>query len=66
MTVVRRETNGWRWPLFMVAYLFSFAKLRGTAPFAKRSENTLCLIFFVAEVDLCWWSQDRRWSDSQR
>lgn len=25
IAVVRRETNGWRWPLFMVAYLFALA-----------------------------------------
>ncbi len=27
IAVVRRETNGWRWPLFMVAYLFVLAYL---------------------------------------
>jgi len=25
IAVARRETNGWRWPLFMVAYLFALA-----------------------------------------
>ena len=25
IAVVRRETNGWKWPLFMVAYLFALA-----------------------------------------
>ncbi len=25
IAVVRRETNGWRWPLFMLAYLFALA-----------------------------------------
>ncbi len=25
IAVVRRETNGWKWPLFMLAYLFSLA-----------------------------------------
>jgi ferrous iron transport protein B len=25
IAVARRETNGWKWPLFMVAYLFSLA-----------------------------------------
>jgi ferrous iron transport protein B len=27
IAVVRRETNGWKWPLFMVAYLFIMAYL---------------------------------------
>ena len=27
IAVVRRETNGWRWPLFMMAYLFALAYL---------------------------------------
>jgi ferrous iron transport protein B len=27
IAVVRRETNGWRWPLFMLAYLFALAYL---------------------------------------
>ncbi len=27
IAVVRRETNGWRWPLFMLAYLFVLAYL---------------------------------------
>jgi ferrous iron transport protein B len=25
IAVARRETNGWKWPLFMVAYLFALA-----------------------------------------
>ena len=25
IAVARRETNGWKWPLFMVAYLFGLA-----------------------------------------
>jgi ferrous iron transport protein B len=25
LAVVRRETNGWRWPLVMTAYLFGLA-----------------------------------------
>src|SRR3546814_12613694 len=25
IAVARRETNGWRWPMFMVAYLFALA-----------------------------------------
>jgi ferrous iron transport protein B len=25
IAVIRRETNGWKWPAFMVAYLFSLA-----------------------------------------
>ena len=27
IAVVKRETNGWRWPLFMLAYLFALAYL---------------------------------------
>jgi ferrous iron transport protein B len=27
IAVVRRETNGWKWPLFMLAYLFALAYL---------------------------------------
>jgi ferrous iron transport protein B len=27
IAVVKRETNGWRWPLFMLAYLFTLAYL---------------------------------------
>jgi ferrous iron transport protein B len=25
IAVVRRETNGWKWPIFMVSYLFALA-----------------------------------------
>ena len=25
IAVTRRETNGWKWPLFMLAYLFGLA-----------------------------------------
>ena len=25
IAVVRRETNGWKWPMFMLAYLFGLA-----------------------------------------
>lgn len=33
IAVVRRETNGWRWPLFMVGYLFVLAYLAAGATF---------------------------------
>jgi ferrous iron transport protein B len=33
IAVVRRETNGWRWPIFMVAYLFAMAYLAAGATF---------------------------------
>ena len=33
IAVVRRETNGWRWPLFMVAYLFALAYVGAGATF---------------------------------
>jgi ferrous iron transport protein B len=33
IAVVRRETNGWKWPLFMVAYLFVAAYLAAGATF---------------------------------
>ncbi len=33
IAVVRRETNGWRWPLFMVAYLFALAYVAAGATF---------------------------------
>ncbi len=33
IAVVRRETNGWKWPIFMVAYLFVMAYLAAGATF---------------------------------
>jgi ferrous iron transport protein B len=33
IAVVRRETNGWKWPLFMLAYLFVLAYLAAGATF---------------------------------
>jgi ferrous iron transport protein B len=33
IAVVRRETNGWKWPLFMVTYLFVLAYLAAGATF---------------------------------
>jgi ferrous iron transport protein B len=33
IAVVRRETNGWKWPLFMVTYLFMLAYLAAGATF---------------------------------
>jgi ferrous iron transport protein B len=33
IAVVRRETNGWRWPLFMLSYLFVMAYLAAGAVF---------------------------------
>jgi ferrous iron transport protein B len=33
IAVVRRETNGWKWPLFMVGYLFALAYLAAGAVF---------------------------------
>lgn len=33
IAVVRRETNGWKWPLFMVGYLFALAYLAAGATF---------------------------------
>ncbi|WP_326522896.1 ferrous iron transporter B [Sphingomonas sp.] len=33
IAVVRRETNGWRWPLFMLAYLFALAWLAAGATY---------------------------------
>jgi ferrous iron transport protein B len=33
IAVVRRETNGWKWPVFMVAYLFVAAYLAAGATF---------------------------------
>jgi ferrous iron transport protein B len=33
IAVVRRETNGWKWPLFMVGYLFVLAYLAAGATF---------------------------------
>jgi ferrous iron transport protein B len=33
IAVVRRETNGWRWPMFMLAYLFAMAYLAAGATF---------------------------------
>jgi hypothetical protein len=28
VAVTVRETNGWKWPLFMVGYLFALARLQ--------------------------------------
>jgi ferrous iron transport protein B len=33
IAVVKRETNGWRWPLFMLGYLFALAYLAAGATF---------------------------------
>ncbi len=33
IAVVRRETNGWKWPIFMVSYLFVMAYLAAGATF---------------------------------
>ena len=33
IAVTRRETNGWRWPLFMVTYLFALAYLAAAATY---------------------------------
>jgi ferrous iron transport protein B len=33
IAVIRRETNGWRWPLFSLAYLFALAYLAAGATF---------------------------------
>ena len=33
VAVARRETNGWRWPMFMLLYLFSLAYLAAGATF---------------------------------
>ena len=33
VAVVRRETNGWKWPLFMLGYLFVLAYLAAGATF---------------------------------
>ena len=41
LAVVRRETNGWRWPLVMTAYLFGLAYLAS---------------FVTYRAALAWWS----------
>ena len=33
IAVTRRETNGWKWPAFMLAYLFGLAYLAAGATF---------------------------------
>nr|MBA3730296.1 ferrous iron transporter B [Sphingomonas sp.] len=33
IAVTRRETNGWRWPIFMVTYLFVLAYLAAGATY---------------------------------
>ncbi|HMT45344.1 MAG TPA: ferrous iron transporter B, partial [Chakrabartia sp.] len=33
LAVVRRETNGWKWPLFMLAYLFALAYVAAGATY---------------------------------
>ena len=33
IAVTRRETNGWKWPLFMVSYLFALAYLAAGATY---------------------------------
>ena len=39
IAVTRRETNGWKWPLFMVDYLFALAYLAAGAPTGWRSRS---------------------------
>ena len=36
IAVTRRETNGWRWPLFMLGYLFALAYLAAGATYLDR------------------------------
>ena len=33
IAVTRRETNGWKWPIFMVTYLFALAYLAAGATY---------------------------------
>jgi ferrous iron transport protein B len=33
IAVARRETNGWRWPAFMLVYLFALAYIAAGATF---------------------------------
>ena len=33
LAVARRETNGWKWPIVMVAYLFALAWLAAGATY---------------------------------
>jgi len=33
IAVTRRETNGWKWPLFMVGYLFALAYIAACATY---------------------------------
>ena len=33
IAVIRRETNGWKWPLFSLAYLFALAYVAAGATF---------------------------------
>jgi ferrous iron transport protein B len=33
IAVARRETNGWKWPIFMLAYLFALAYIAAGATF---------------------------------
>ena len=33
IAVTRRETNGWKWPLFMVGYLFTLAYIAAGATY---------------------------------
>ena len=33
IAVTRRETNGWKWPVFMLTYLFTLAYLAAGATF---------------------------------
>ena len=33
IAVTRRETNGWKWPLFMLGYLFALAYLAAGATY---------------------------------
>ena len=33
IAVARRETNGWKWPLFMVTYLFALAYIAAGATY---------------------------------
>ena len=33
IAVVRRETNGWKWPMFMIGYLFALAYVAAGATY---------------------------------
>src|SRR3546814_20532378 len=53
IAITRRETNGWKWPAFMVGYLFVLAYIASGATY--RSEERRVGKECVSECRSGWW-----------